>query len=59
MIMEMREQDDIVISGDGRHDSMGHSAKFCAYSIFSNTTSKVVHFEMVQVIFIKMFSFFE
>ena len=49
MIMEIREQDDI--SGDGRHDSMGYSAKFCAYSIFSNTTSKVVHFEIVQVIF--------
>lgn len=39
----------IVISGDGRHDSMGHSAKYGAYSIFCNTHPAVIHFEMVQV----------
>ena len=24
----------VVVAGDGRHDSMGHSAKFGAYTIF-------------------------
>eukprot|EP00112_Aurelia_sp_Birch-Aquarium-sp1_P025355 Seg84.2 transcript_id=Seg84.2/GoldUCD/mRNA.D3Y31 product="hypothetical protein" protein_id=Seg84.2/GoldUCD/D3Y31 len=38
----------IVISGDGRHDSMGHSAKYGAYSIFCNTHPGVLHFEMIQ-----------
>ena len=41
---------EIVISGDGRHDSMGHNAKYGAYSIFCNTHPGVLHFEMIQVI---------
>jgi solute carrier family 8 (sodium/calcium exchanger) len=36
-------------SGDGRFDSMGHSAKYGVYTMWSNTTSKLVHFELVQV----------
>ena len=36
-------------SGDGRFDSMGHSAKYGVYSMFSKDTSKVVHFELLQV----------
>ena len=41
----------IVISGDGRHDSMGHSAKYCAYTIFCCTKPKLIHFNLVQVMF--------
>ncbi len=37
-------------SGDGRFDSMGHSAKYGAYTMMNNTTSKLVHFELLQVI---------
>ena len=37
-------------SGDGRFDSMGHSAKYGVYTIWSNTTSKLVHFELLQVL---------
>lgn len=37
-------------SGDGRFDSMGHSEKYGTYRIFSNNLSKIVHFEVVQVI---------
>ena len=52
---KMREQKSaIVMSGDGRHDSMGHSAKYGAYTMFCNTTASVVHFEMVQVIFFQI-----
>ena len=36
-------------SGDGRFDSMGHNAKYGVYTMFSNTTSKLVHFELLQV----------
>ena len=36
-------------SGDGRFDSMGHSAKYGAYSMFCNSISKIVHFEIRQV----------
>lgn len=39
----------IVIAGDGRHDSMGHSAKYGAYTIFCCTLSKIIHFSIVQV----------
>ena len=37
-------------SGDGRFDSMGHSTKFCVYSMFSPSLMKIVHFELLQVI---------
>ena len=40
-----------VTSGDGRHDSMGHSAKFGAYTIFCCTLPLVIHFALVQVLF--------
>lgn len=38
----------LTISGDGRHDSMGHSAKFGAYTIFCCSLPLVVHFALVQ-----------
>ena len=40
---------DIEWSGDARFDSMGHNAKYGVYSIFCNTISMLVHFELVQV----------
>ena len=39
----------LIISGDGRHDSMGHSAKFGAYSRFCCNRSQIVHVSLVQV----------
>ena len=36
-------------SGDGRFDSMGHSAKYGAYPMFCNSISKIVHYEIRQV----------
>ena len=38
-----------VIAGDGRHDSMGHNAKYCAYTIFCCTHPGIIHFSLVQV----------
>ena len=40
-----------VTSGDGRHDSMGHSAGFGANTIFCCTLPLVIHFALVQVLF--------
>ena len=40
---------DVVWAGDGRYDSMGHSAKYGAYTLLCTTIMKIVHFELVQV----------
>ena len=42
-------RDGVVMAGDGRHDSMGHSAKYCAYTMFCCTLGLIVHFSLVQV----------
>ena len=36
-------------SGDGRFDSMGHNAKYGVYTMFCNSISKLVQFELIQV----------
>jgi len=41
---------DAVWSGDGRFDSMGHSAKFGVYTLLCSPIMKIVHFELLQVI---------
>lgn len=38
-----------MLSGDGRHNSMGHSAKYCVYSMFCSSTGKIIHFDLIQV----------
>ena len=49
LVSKLKAMKDVVWSGDGRFDSMGHSAKFGAYTMFCNTLLKVVHFEILQV----------
>lgn len=39
----------LVLAGDGRHDSMGHSAKYCAYTMFCSSMGKIIHFDLIQV----------
>ena len=39
-------RDGIVTAGDGCHDSMGHSAKFGAYTIFCCTIPVIIHFAL-------------
>lgn len=49
LVQSLKEvKEGVVIAGDGRHDSMGHSAKYCAYTIFCCTLSKIIHFSLVQ-----------
>jgi solute carrier family 8 (sodium/calcium exchanger) len=40
---------DVILCGDGRFDSMGHSAKYGVYTMQSTSLMKIVHFELVQV----------
>jgi len=42
----------VSIPGDGRHDSMGHSAKFGAYTMFCCTIPMIIHFVLIQVQYI-------
>lgn len=49
MLDQLRTQKEVIACGDGRFDSMGHSAKYGVYSIFCSNISKIVHFELVQV----------
>ena len=46
---EVRKLKETAWSGDGRFDSVGHSAKYGTYTMFCNALSKIVHFEVVQV----------
>ena len=49
LLEQAREHDQATWSGDGRYDSMGHNAKYGAYTMFCNTISKLIHFELLQV----------
>ena len=51
LVKKVKGMEDIVWSGDGRFDSMGHSAKYGTYSMFCSPINKIVHFELLQVIF--------
>ena len=46
---QLRNVKDCVWAGDGRFDSMGHSAKFGAYTMLNCNLTKIVHFELLQV----------
>lgn len=43
------EKKALVVAGDGRADSPGHSAKYGCYTFLELSCNKVVHFKLVQV----------
>ena len=47
--IQLKSAVNIAWSGDGRFDSMGHSAKYGVYSMFSCNLMKILQFELVQV----------
>ena len=49
LISTLRANKNLVWSGDGRFDSMGHSAKYGVYSMMCSPSNKIVHFELLQV----------
>lgn len=51
LVNQIKEKGEAIWCGDGRFDSMGHSAKYGAYTMFCCAVAKIVHFEVVQVYF--------
>ena len=49
LVKELKTLKDVAWTGDGRFDSIGHSAKYGAYTMLCTTIMKIVHFEVVQV----------
>lgn len=48
---------DVVLAGDGRHDSMGHSAKYGTYTIFCCTVGLIIHIVLLQVSYPNLMTF--
>ena len=52
---ELRDDPQVILSGDGRCDSPGHNAKYCSYTLMDSSshdrkgTNKIVGMELVQV----------
>ena len=53
-LLDSLSQKDVVIAGDGGHDSMGHSAKFGTYTIFFCTVGLIIKIVLVQVCLIQI-----
>jgi len=51
---ELKGTKDVAGNGDSRFDSMGHSAKYGAYTKFCSTIMKIVHFELLEVKFLQL-----
>ena len=49
MMLQLQSMENIVWCGDGRFDSMGHSAKFDTYTMVCSSIEKVTQFCVVQV----------
>ncbi len=49
LINQLKGIKDSVWAGDGRFDSMGHSAKYGCYTMLNCNLTKLVHFELLQV----------
>lgn len=48
-ILQSLNGKEVVLAGDGRHDSMGHSAKYGTYTIFCCTVGLIIHIVLAQV----------
>ena len=49
LVSKLKTMKDVVWTGDGRFDSVGHSAKYKAYTMLYNSIMKIVHFHVIQV----------
>ena len=50
MIEELKtEKKKLMVGGDGRADSPGHSAKYGTYSLLELLCNKIVDFQLVRV----------
>ena len=51
MFVSLKDKE-VVLAGDGRHNSMGHSAKFGTHTVFCCTVGLILHLELVQVLYV-------
>ncbi|XP_030228791.1 uncharacterized protein LOC115555888 [Gadus morhua] len=48
LIPEMKRRNSVVLLGDGRMDSPGHSAQYCTYTVMDEKTRAIVALEVVD-----------
>ena len=49
LLTNLRDQKKLALSGDGRADSPGHSAKYGSYTVIEMSCNKVLDYKLVQV----------
>ena len=49
LVDRLKNEGECKLSGDGRHDSPGHSAKYVTYSLMNQQTNEIVAFTITQV----------
>ena len=51
LFQELREREDggLIVYGDGRADSPGHSAKYDSYSVLEHRIGKIIDVPLIQV----------
>ena len=48
-LWQERAGKDVILSGDGRNDSPGHSAQYCTYTLADMETKTILQLEIVDV----------
>ena len=48
-ILDSLQGKEVTLAGDGRHDSMGHSAKYCTYTMFCCTIGVIIPRVVIQL----------
>ena len=56
-VLETLKNKEVVLAGDGRHDSMGHSAKYGTYSIFCCSIGLIIHIVLVKYVILLILLF--
>ena len=47
-VIEFLRGNDLKLSGDGRCDSLGYSAKYCTYSLMDSATDLILDYKLIQ-----------
>ena len=48
-IFDILKGSGLIVGGDGRNDSPGHSSTYCQYTFMDTSTNLIVHQELVDV----------
>ena len=56
LMNELKKKQKAIWCGDGRFDSMGHSAKYGAYTMFCCAVAKIVHLNWFKYVFTIMYN---